>query len=433
MQNAPSTASLRDQTLFSELPGIYSSTREDPNVIRMRIRMRDLIDPDVLRSAVDTTMSRYPYFRVRLLRDGDGGWIYAANDRPVTVNHSLNGVTLNSPESNYHMVAFSWYDNRITLDIFHALTDGKGSYELLRTLLYYYCSGRYRVTLPEAGIRLAGSDISEEEWTDPVASAPQVCAPASSELTAALRLTGPGRLKDDHRKVVYSIAVPESEFMRFNIEHDGSPATMVSLFLSRAIARLFPDAAEPIRVRICVNQRTALHKPLAHQCLVGAALVEYKDAMRAWPLRRQATAYRGMVYAQTQEDTVLAGVSSDRDFVHRVRSLDTDWERVALLDEAMRQIGCNFSATVSYIGKANFREAEQYIRDFRTWTSTTTAPLILELSAVNGRFTIEFIQTFSDPALMNALLAELDENGIRYDLQDVTELSLPNVILPWTE
>lgn len=87
--------------------------------------------------------------------------------------------------------------------------------------------------------------------------------------------------------------------------------------------------------------------------------------MRDWPLDVQATAYRGMVFAQTQEENVLMGVAS--------------------------------------------------------------------LKGVNGRFTLDFLQTFSSPVFVNAFLKELEENGIVYDLQDVNELELPNIKLPWTE
>ena len=58
--------------------------------------------------------------------------------------------------------------------------------------------------------------------------------------------------------------------------------------------------------------------------------------------------------------------------------------------------------------------------------------LLIEISAVNGRFTLDFLQSFSSPVIVNAFLKELDENGIIYDLQDVNELKLPNIKLPWT-
>ncbi|MBO6214543.1 MAG: hypothetical protein J6N76_03275, partial [Lachnospiraceae bacterium] len=55
-----------EQKLFLELRPLYVTSKESSNEIRIRIRMRDLIDPDVLRRAVDTTMLRYPYFCVEL-------------------------------------------------------------------------------------------------------------------------------------------------------------------------------------------------------------------------------------------------------------------------------------------------------------------------------------------------------------------------------
>ena len=45
-----------EQKLFTELRPLYTTSKESPNEIRIRIRMRDLIYSDVLRHAVDSTM-----------------------------------------------------------------------------------------------------------------------------------------------------------------------------------------------------------------------------------------------------------------------------------------------------------------------------------------------------------------------------------------
>lgn len=57
------------------------------------------------------------------------------------------------------------------LDVFHGMTDGTGAYEILRTLLYYYCSERYQAAPGGEGIRLTGDEIPMEEWADPVRDA----------------------------------------------------------------------------------------------------------------------------------------------------------------------------------------------------------------------------------------------------------------------
>ena len=185
--------------------------------------------------------------------------------------------------------------------------------------------------------------------------------------------------------------------MRFNLDNDGSPGTMVSLLLSRAISKLFPTSEDVIRIALCVNQRTALHAPLAHQSLVGGVMLEYKDRMRDWPLDRQATSYRGMVLVQSQEEIVLSGLASASGICRMILSKESDRERQGMV--------CHISDLACRIATA----------------------------AVNGRFTLDFIQRFSSPVYVNAFLKELEDNGIVYDLQDVKELKLPNIKLPWTE
>ena len=421
-----------EQKLFTELRTLYTTTKETPTVIRIRIRMRDLIDPAILRRAVDMTMRRYPYFCVALQKK-EGRYVYAENHRPVVITDSLHGVDLNSEESNYHMIAFCLQDNWIILDVFHGLTDGAGAYEVVRTLLYYYCSERYNVMLKEDGIRLVGDEISEEEWIDPVVNRTDLPTPERNEMANALNLRTSAGLEEDHRHTVYSIAISEAEFMRFNLDNNGSPGTMFSLLLSRAVAKLYPDSDEMIRIALCVNQRKALNAPLAHHSLVGAVMLEYKDKMRDWSLDMQSTAYRGMVFAQTQEEKVLMGVASFKGINHMLLAKESDQERIGIASYINSLAAKLTTATVSYVGKADYKEAEQYVRDFRLWTSPLGNNLLVEISAVNGRFTLDFLQSFSSPVIVNAFLKELDENGIIYDLQDVNELKLPNIRLPWTE
>ena len=236
-------------------------------------------------------------------------------------------------------------------------------------------------------------------------------------------------LEDDTERTVYSIAIDEKEFMRFNIENDGSPATMIALLLSRAIAKLYPDREDVIRVVLALNQRGGLGTPLAHQSLVGGVFLEYKDALKDWPIERQATAYRGMVFVQTMKKNVLAGVASMKGANQMLMSKTSDQERLAIVNAISGVTDRLITATVSYVGKAGFKESEDYIRDFRLWTSAAGKTLLIEVSAVGGRFTIDFLQPFSSPLYVNAFLAELEDNGIKYDLQDVMKLELPNVRL----
>ena len=419
--------------LFTELRPLYSTSKERPDVIRIKIRMRDLIEQKTLRQAVDMTMQRYPYFCVELQKK-EKQYVFIENHRPVIITNSLKGVELNSETSNYHMLAFAWHDNWIILDIFHGMTDGTGAYEVIKTLLYYYCSERYNIQFHSRdGIRLSGDFISEEEWIDPAAKSTNLPEPRQLDVPKALNLMKTAGLTESPSGIVYSVGISEAEFMKFNVENGGTPGTMVSLFLSRAIAKLFPDNKAPIRITLCVNQRKALNAPLAHHSLVGGVMLEYTEEMRHWAITKQIRAYRDSVSAQTQKEIVLAGVAAQKKINQTILSKETDQERagvVACIDNFANQI---LTAVVSYVGKANYHEAEKYIRDFRLWTFKPVNRILIEISVANGMFNLDFVQPFTSPIYVNAFLRELDENGIEYDLKDVNELELPNVKVPWIE
>lgn len=419
------------QRLFTEILPLYKSKKNRPYVIRIRMRMADRVDSKALRDAVDTTMKRYPYFCVKLAEEGSG-FVFADNKNPVIVANSPNGIELNSEISNYHMIAFSCYDNWIVMDIFHGLTDATGAYEVVRTLLFYYCSRRYQVTLSERGIRTTKDDIAIEEWECPVMNAVDIPTPRRYEMSPPLNPNMVANLPTETFSTVFSVIISEKEFMRFNRDNDGSPGTMVALILSRSIAELFPNAHDVIRIILCVNQRKALHAPLAHQSLVGGALLEYGENLRHLPLKQQIQAYRNMVFAQTDEDNVLAGISSVVGLTNKLLSKNTTKERIALAsfaDEMARRTG---TACVSYVGKANFMEAEKYVQEFHLWTYSAL-PITIEISAVNGKFTFDFIQHFQSPIYVEAFLKELDKHGISYDFQDGIMEELPNIKLQWNQ
>ena len=274
------------------------------------------------------------------------------------------------------------------MDVSHALTDGTGAHEIARTLLYYYCSDRYRIPHDPAGIRLAGDVISSEEWDDP---APRVTLEPPEDDNGGmqkpvLNIVGMSGLENDTRKTVYSISIDEGEFMHFNIEHDGSPGTIVSLLLSRAIASIHPESQSRIVISLCVNLRNALGCPLAHQSLVSDVCLEYKERMRKYPLTMQAMMYRGMVFLQTQVEKTMTVMGYINRNTREMLSMSTDRARAAAakkLSEGIKQLR---TATVSYVGKGSFADAERYIREYHMLANAVNENILIEISAVNGRF-----------------------------------------------
>ena len=439
-----------DQKIFQEAFSLYNSTLTRAHILRAGIKLRDEIVPEILDNAVKKCMERYPYFCVELKKK-DGKWILAENRKPVVVNNSENIVTLGSEEANGHMIAFSYNGNWINIGMSHAVTDGTGIYEVFRTLLYYYCSERYDKHLSTEGIRLAGDTISDEEWEQPLPKLKDIKPKNPEKVAPALCLVDESQLSISRHHRSWDITIDEEEFMKFVSENGGTPSTMTAVLLSRAIDSQHPQSRtidsehslsraidsqhslsrKPIKIFLAMNLRRALNVPLAHQTLVGGVILEYKPELRDRSIKEQVAEYRSLVSVQTKRENVIAIAAEQKAMLEAILAQPTDEARKTFAGKMAEMSDSSITAGVSYVGKANLGEAEKYVIDFRTYTNSIGKTPIVEISAVNGRFMINFIQPFEDDRYIKAFLGELESNHISYSLLDEVEVKLPGLSLPW--
>ncbi|MBQ3864378.1 MAG: hypothetical protein II781_00855 [Clostridia bacterium] len=407
--------------LYSELRTIYETTQDDPHTFRLTFKLKDFIDGGILRHAVDRTMQRFPYFRVRLCQEGANVY-FEENPAPVPVLHTRDRISLGGRQANGHLLAFCYWDNRIHLDVYHAMTDGGGIYPLIKTLLHQYCSEYYSLPLAADGVRMPDDPVPPAEWEDP---ARKPLGSGRGGLTVkwnqpAFQLTDGKIIHPIPRSIVLNVRIPESEFMQFNISNDGSPATIISLILAESIARLHPETEQPIVIAMCVNQRRALAAPLAHQSLVGDVRLVYPDRLRSLPFSRRATIFRGMVALQSDTDMVLDEIRDYQALMRQLDNLKAFGERHDLCVRNMEKLTDCLTGTVSYVGKTDMGIAASYIQEFDCLPSTALpsshTPLTIEMSAINGYFFINFIQDFLEMDYFNQFILQLREHQINYDV-----------------
>ena len=423
--------------LYSELRTVYETTVENPHTFRVTVKTKDMVDGDKLRQAAETAVKRYPYFLMKIGYD-QGELCFEDNGAPFPVINSDGPITLGGDEANGHLLCLSWWKNKIHVDVYHALTDGGGIYNFIKTLLYYYCSDYYGKELSSANIRLAGDPVDEREWEDP-ADRPVTSSPfcqIKKWSKPGFQIADGGLVALREKGIVYNIRINETEFMRFNLSHDGSPGTIVALFLARAIEKLHPEKADPVVIAMCVNQRKALKAPLAHQSLVGDVRLVYGDRIKKLEFKDQATAFRGMVALQSDPDIVMEEIREYQEVVADLKSLPSEADKHRYCIDRMNRMTSYFTATVSYVGNADMGDAEYYIQEFHALPSTalpsSATPLTLELSAMNGSFYVNFMQFFEGELYLNAFIQELRDNDINYDVLYQEENKYPRMIDLWS-
>ena len=410
--------------------------------VRMTLKMRDAVDGDLLRQAVESTRQRYPYYQVKLgiRRDAEGTeyFVYEDNSEPWVTSEGEEPVRLIGPKSNYHLLAFCYWDDCIALDFFHCLTDGTGAYNILRTLLYEYSRRRYdatlsreRISLPKgvhveriltpegmgmATIRVAGDIIGPEEWEDPAAQTkPDHLDPLPlPERPRCINLSTQAKVTVNEAVETVNILVEEQKMMKYVSSGDTSPATLVSLLLTRAIARLHPDTTEGVpMVALAINQRPALGCPQAGQTLAAALRLTLNNEMRGMDLETQQTIFRGMVALQSNEDNVIESFWQTQNTQDMFEKIPTIEGRHQAMAKAYSVVTSAATTCVSYVGKANLGAAEQYVSEMYT-EAYTPYVLTIEMSAVGGTFCISLMQRFADDTYLEAFLDEFRQIGMDY-------------------
>lgn len=391
---------------------------------RIILKMKDAVDGDILREAVESTRQRYPYYQVKLggRKDAAGTeyFVYEDNSEPWVVSEGERPVQLVGPESNYHLLAFCYWDDCIAIDFFHAMTDGTGCYNILRTLLYEYSRRRYDATLsPETNmgrIRLAGDIISPEEWEDPATKVkPENLRPMLlPERPKSINLLTQSKTKLTDDVEAINIVVEEQEMMKYVSSADTSPATLVSLLLNRAIARLHPDSSEGVPMMVlAINERPAVSCPKAAQSMASSLMLSYTDEMRGMDIDMQQTIYRGMVILQSSKDNVIERFLKSKaaqDMFERVPTLEA---RHQAMVQAYSVVPSAASACVSYVGKANMGVAEKYVSEMYTEVFAPYA-IYIEMSAIGGTICISLMQRFEDDRYLDAFLDEFRQLGLTY-------------------
>ncbi len=144
-------------------------TRRDwCNAFRVSASLSDPVDPEILQQATDDLRRRFPSYFVTL-RKGFFWYYLEESSLPVTVqgDYAYPLTFMSSRELKRNCFRVLWYKNRIAVEFFHALTDGRGGSIFLANLVARYLELRYGITIPREGlIRELDQDPPPEELED---------------------------------------------------------------------------------------------------------------------------------------------------------------------------------------------------------------------------------------------------------------------------
>lgn len=172
-------------------PSVTNS--DNSSVYRVAAVLTEPVAGDVLQKAVKRTISRYPMLFIRMVRGVFWNY-FDSNPEAFIIEEERNSpcsvITPNQNRGYFLKVIYSGH--RISVEIFHSLTDGSGAVEFLKSLLYYYFSmlghdidSEGKILLSDGYVPPDNMEDSFAAYYEEIASEPQK-EPTSYHITGTL-------------------------------------------------------------------------------------------------------------------------------------------------------------------------------------------------------------------------------------------------------
>ena len=241
---------------------IYPPARNQnwSNVFRVSATLTENVDREILRSALDVTVRRFPSIAVRLRRGAFWYYLQQIADVPEIREESSYPLTqMTNREMRKCAFRVIVYGRRIALEIFHSITDGSGALVFLKSLIAEYLQQKYGVRVPaEQGVLGRLEEPSEAELEDSY-SKYSGKTPASLRQTNAWRPAGTPEARGFSHLTCFEI--PVKPVLEKAHEYGASLTGFLSAVMMMALQNMQEEKIpsqkrrKPIKVFIPVNLR----------------------------------------------------------------------------------------------------------------------------------------------------------------------------------
>ncbi len=385
--------------------------------MRIRIRLKQPVDGEILEAAINKTMKRYPYL-AKKIGVRDGAFVLEENDLPVKViKNSEAKPAFGSKELNYHLLCADYEGNDLYITLLHNLGGGRGLYRFCFSVLYQYIyelTGEY-----PAGddVRLAKDPvIPGEELIQPLSSLPEI-EPLWQGFPPEVRPCAPSRLeellKEDKTEGAYlsTYYLDEKEVMECVKKRNASPSIWFAVLYYKALLRCVDEVPEYLDLGLAcdVSDQYGFSESMS----LITRFLHFVISQSESTLDKTELCMKGKAMIKEQRDAGVTNeiLKKERDTLERMDELPSLSEKAKYYLEHSLIADMTPSTLVSYVGRYDLSGAEQYAEDVTVAGINFTNGIVL--TAMNGCFMPQIAHRYEDAAILDAFEAELAAEGIK--------------------
>lgn len=286
----------------------------------------------------------------------------------------------------------------------------QGIKPFVETLIWYYCNFRYGQTEEVEGVRLAGEPLLPGETLDPFMHTYEYDDkkqfPSFSRDAFALPEVSQNA-EGDYR---YEVTFSHDEFMRVCKENNATPAILLAISMSSAIAQIYPDYDKPINANIATDMRAALGCENTFKNCVHSMILPYDGEFAKMALKDKALKYREFLGAQRDADFCRREANSMLGLFDKLDQMPSYEEKQSLMSFFEGMLLNTY--VVSYLGQFVLGCNEKYIDEIHLYNAGTMG-LGINMISCGGKFVLDFKQSFASSKYVKAFTEQMGEFGIR--------------------
>lgn len=406
---------------------IYPASRSNSwsNVFRLSATLHESVDCQVLSTALDITVRRFPSIAAQLRK---GTFWYYLQQIPKAPALSQEGsfplMPMSRKETRQCAFRVIVYEKRIAVEFFHSLTDGTGGMIFLKTLLAEYLQQKYGITVPATdGVLARLDEPSPEELEDSFLK-------YAGTVTASRRESNAWRPKGtpepDGFHNLLCLQLNTQEVLDAAHSHGVSLTVYLTAVMMQALMELQREKVpwqwmrKPVKVQIPVNLRQLFpSQTLRNFALYANPEVDPKLGRYSFLQICQLVHHQLSLEATPQQmrARIAANVVNEQSLL--VRAMPLFLKNIAL-KIAFKAVGeRKICLSLSNLGNVKLPEAMRpYVQrmDF-ILAPQSSAPHNCGALSYDGTLYINFIRNIQEPELEAHFCRILQEHGLRVTVE----------------
>lgn len=386
----------------------YSSQAGSPaqTVFRYSATVADEVDPAALQRALDKTVELFPNFNVCLKSGMFWHYLEQASQPPVVSPENLPicyGLHVHAKSVLFRV---SYHGSRINVEVSHIVSDGRGSLNFFKALLYAYVEERYDVQ--GVPCEYDGSDREKSENSFDKYFEPDLAGAARAP--KVYRLTG-WRDQADPTFMEYHLSA--RRVLDLAHSYGVSLTSLVIAAIICAIRAEMPrrERGRAIRIEIPVDLRQ-FFKSTTVKNFFGLAYVSYVPGDEDEPVEDVARAVHAQLKTATQADALKSRmnrmIALEKNPLLRLAPL---FVKDLILGWATRLAARDVTTTVSSLGRISIDDRiAPYVRDLNLLTSTSGLNFLI--CSLGDDLSLGISTVYSNPDVVKNFVRFFSSAGI---------------------